>query len=234
MNIPLNRTMVIPPLQNGDRLTRDEFERRYFAMPDVNKAELIEGEVYMPSPVKNEFHGEPHSLITCWVVTYRGHTPGLGTGDNSTVRLDWENEPQPDVLMFVKPDHGGRIAIDADGYISGMPELVVEVSASTASIDLGRKRTVYQHHQVLEYIVWRVYDDAIDWFVFRDGDYTLLKADAVGVVKSVAFPGLWLDIPAMLQQDVAKVLAVLNEGLASPEHVAFVAKQKAAFNPAAA
>ena len=41
----------ILPLEHGDHLTREEFERRYEAMPHVRKAELIEGVVYMPSPV---------------------------------------------------------------------------------------------------------------------------------------------------------------------------------------
>lgn len=226
MNMPLHTSLRVLPLQNGDRLTREEFERRYFAMPHVNKAELIEGIVYMPSPVNHEFHSGPHADLVWWTTSYRVHTPGLDSGDNATVRLDLDNEAQPDVLIFIKPNHGGRIELDK-GYITGSPELVAEVSASTASIDLNMKLTAYQRNNVLEYIVWRVYDEAIDWFVMRDGYFAPLVPDTQGILKSETFPGLWLDVAAMLQRDLEKVLVVLNQGLASPEHVAFIASLNA-------
>jgi hypothetical protein len=137
MNMPLGRVPRVPPLQSGDRLTREEFERRYHTMPHVKKAELIEGEVYMPSPVSQGFHGGPHGDAVTWAGVYRSSTPGVDLGDNPTVRLD--NEPQPDVILFIKPDHGSRVSIDAQGYITGAPEFVFEVSASTVSIDLGKR-----------------------------------------------------------------------------------------------
>ena len=230
MNMPLQTSLRVPPLENGDRLTRDEFERRYFAMPQITKAQLIEGEVHLPSPVNYESHGEPHIMIATWLANFRAYTPGLRVGDNATVRLDMDNEPQPDVLMFIDPNYGGRIELE-EGYISGAPELVAEVSASTVSIDLGKKFTVYRRSNVLEYIVWRVYDGAVDWFVMRDGEFAPLVPDTSGVLKCVNVPGLWLDVAAMLRRDLAAVLAVLNQGLASPEHADYVAKLQAAFKP---
>ena len=128
----------IPPLENGDRLTRAEFERRYDAMPGVKKAELIEGEVFMPSPVRQRFHGRQHSHLNFWLCAYEGRTTGVEVGDNSTVRLDLDNMPQPDCLLFVQPEHGGRVRIGEDGYIEGAPDLVAEVAASSASYDLGK------------------------------------------------------------------------------------------------
>ena len=83
----------IPPLENGDRLTRPEFERRYEAMPHLKKAELIEGVVYVPSPVRYEGHGRQHSALNTWLGVYMASTPGIGIGDNTTVRLDLDNEP---------------------------------------------------------------------------------------------------------------------------------------------
>jgi len=221
MSAPTRPARKIPPLQSGDRLTRDEFERRYHAMPGVKKAELIEGEVYIPSPVSHEFHGGPHTDATSWLGVYRASTPGVDAGDNSTVRLDTDNEPQPDVLLFIQPDRAGRVTLD-DGYITGAPELVFEVSASTASLDLGKKLNVYRRNQVSEYVVWRVYDDAIDWFVLRDAQFDRLAPDpADGLYKSETFPGLWLDAAALARRDLAAVLAALARGLASPEHAAF-------------
>ncbi|MDB5310069.1 MAG: hypothetical protein JWO38_4271 [Gemmataceae bacterium] len=225
MTITMTPISAIPPLQNGDQLTRDEFERRYHAMPGLKWAELIEGVVYMPSPVSHEFHGGPHVDVAAWLGVYRASTPGADAGDNSTVRLDTDNEPQTDVILFVRPDHGGRVVIDHDGYIAGSPDLVAEVSASSASLDLNKKLHAYRRNRVTEYLVWRVYDAAVDWFVFRDGRFDQLPPDpADGLMKSEAFPGLWLDPAALVRRDLGGVLAALTRGLGSSAHAAFVAR----------
>jgi hypothetical protein len=211
-------------LQNGDRLTRDEFERRYEAMPDLKKAELIEGEVYMPSPVSVGQHGAPHADLMWWLGHYRVFTPGVRVADNSTVRLDLDNEPQPDGLLFIEPALAGQAKLDPAGYIEGAPEWVGEISASSVSIDLNKKFHVYRRHGVREYAVWRVQDGAIDWFVNRKGQFDRLQQDAAGIYRSEVFPGLWLDAPAMIRGDMATVLEKLQEGIDSPEHAAFVSK----------
>jgi Uma2 family endonuclease len=126
-------------LRAGDRLTRDEFERRYAAMPTVKKAELIEGVVYMGSPVRYEQHGAPEQALAAWLSFYRAVTPGLGAAGNTTLRLDLDNEPQPDLLLRIPERVGGRSRVTADGYLEGAPELVVEVAASSTSYDLHQK-----------------------------------------------------------------------------------------------
>jgi len=130
----------VPPLENGDRLTRDEFERRYAAMPHVEKAELLEGIVHMPSPVRFEQHAGPQAHLIGWLFHYVVPTPAVRVGGNATVRMDLDNEPQPDAVLFVEPAHGGSVRISEDGYIEGAPELVAEVAASTVSIDLHVQR----------------------------------------------------------------------------------------------
>ena len=215
----------IPPLVAGDRLTRAEFERRYKAMPEVKKAELIEGVVYIPSPVKHKDHASPHFDLVTWLGVYRSMTPGIEGGDNGTLRLDLDNEPQPDGYLFVQPEYGGRVRI-GEGYVEGSPELVVEVSASSVSYDLHDKLNAYRRNGVQEYVVWRVRDKAIDWFVLRSGRYQPLVPTPEGLYVSEVFPGLWLDPAALLRGDLAKALDVLRQGLASPEHAAFVAKLK--------
>jgi Uma2 family endonuclease len=214
----------IPPLENGDRLTRDEFERRYNAMPHLKKAELIGGVVYMPSPVRQRYHGRQHSHLNCWLAVYEGSTPGVEVGDNSTVRLDLENEPQPDCLLFIQPEHGGRVQIGEDGYIEGAPDLVAEVAASSVSYDLGKKLEAYAANGVREYVVWRVRDRAIDWYVNRGGGFERILPDADGILRSEVFAGLRLDPEALLRADLNTVLAVLQRGLDSPEHAEFVAR----------
>jgi Uma2 family endonuclease len=214
----------IPPLENGDRLTRPEFERRYAAMPHLKKAELIEGVVYVPSPVRYEGHGRQHTDLNGWLAVYRASTPGVEGADNTTVRLDLDNEPQPDVLLRVV--EGGQSQVAADGFLDGAPELVAEIASSSTAYDLHQKLNIYRRHGVREYIVWQTLDNVIDWFVLREGRYERLSPDTAGVYKSEVFPGLWLDGTAMTHGDLATVLKVLGEGLATPEHQEFVARMK--------
>jgi Uma2 family endonuclease len=213
---------AIPPLEQGDRLTRVEFERRYEAMPELKKAELIEGRVYMPSPVKPP-HGRPHARMTTWLGLYEAATPGVASSTNTTVRFDEDNEPQPDVLLAIEPSYGGHSHVDEDGYLSGSPELLVEIASTTVSYDLQDKFHAYRRQGVREYLVWRVRDAEIDWFQLVEGRYVPLPCDASGILKSVVFPGLWLDAAATLNGDLSRVFAVLQDGTTSPEHASFVA-----------
>jgi Uma2 family endonuclease len=212
----------IPPLQAGARLTRDEFERRYEAMPHLKKAELIQGVVYMPSPLRYNKHSRPHAHIVGWLFVYCAATPGIELGDNATVRLQGDNEPQPDAFLRINEALGGSSRIDDDDYIEGAPELIVEVAGSSADYDLGEKREVYQRHGVQEYVVWRTEDEAIDWFRLVDGAYFPVTPDADGVISSRVFPGLRLTVSALLDGNLAEVLAELHKGLETAEHTAFV------------
>jgi len=209
-------------LENGDRLTRAEFERRYDAMPHLKKAELIEGVVYVPSPVRHRQHGSPHAHLIGWLFQYAANTPGVEIGDNSSVRLDLDNEPQPDALLFIDPACGGQVRISTDGIIEGAPELVAEVASSSVSYDLHAKLHVYRRNGVLEYMVWRVLEREIDWFVLRAGQYERLPVDGQGLLRSQVFAGLWLDPAALIRSDLATVLTIVQHGLANPEHEAFV------------
>jgi Uma2 family endonuclease len=211
----------IPPLVAGDRLTRDEFERRYWSMPHVKKAELIEGVVDMPAPVSLEGHGSPHLDLVTWLGVYRSRTPGVQGGDNTTVHLDSHSEPQPDAFLRILPECGGQ-SRTANDYVEGAPELVAEIAASSASYDLHDKLSAYCRSGVKEYIVWRTWDRAIDWFVLRGERYQPAGIEENGWHKSEVFSGLWLDPAALLRGEVGEVLAVLQKGLDSPEHAQFV------------
>jgi len=215
------------PLEQGDHLSQEEFMRRYEAMPELKKAELINGKVYMASPVRFDRHGEQHGCFAIWLGIYRISTPGVRMGDNATIRLDGDEVPQPDVLLMIDTPTGsespiGSATIRADGYLAGGPELVAEVSASSASYDLREKKETYRLNGVQEYIVWSVYDQKLSWFRLEAGEYALLNPDDDGIIRSRVFPGLWLDVGALLKDDMAAVLTVLQQGLASEEHTAFV------------
>jgi len=221
---PVDGTPLIPPLQEGDRLTRDEFERRYDAMPHLKKAELIEGVVHVPSPVRQRRHSAPHSSLVGWLFLYRARTPGVELGDNPSVRLDLGNMPQPDAVLFVQPESRGQVKIDADDYINGAPDLVAEVSASSESYDLHEKLQAYQRNGVREYLVWRVLKRQVDWFVLHEGGYERLAPAEDGTLRSTVFPGLWLDPTALMRDDFDTLLDVLQRGLDSPEHAGFAAR----------
>ncbi len=212
------------PLENGDRLTRCEFERRYTARPDIRKAELIEGVVHVPSPVRARGHAGPVGVVTTWLVTYGASTPGVSVLADATVRLDRDNEPQPDVLLRIESEASGQSRLSADDYVEGPPELIVEVAASSAAYDLHDKLRVYRRNGVLEYVVWRVHDRAVDWFVLTDDEYRPQVPDAHGVLHSPNFPGLRLAVDALLAGDVTGVLSALQAGLGTPEHAAFAAR----------
>ena len=218
----------IPPLENGDHLTRAEFERRYDATPGLTKAELIEGIVYMAPPVSHVGHSKPHSYITTWLCTYHAATPGTSPGDNGSIRMDTENMPQPDAALFILPPFGKQAWVNQDDYVEGAPELIIEVSSSSASFDLHRKRAAYLRNGVREYIVWRTFDKALDYFILRGSEYVRHSPDDQGRYKSIIFPGLWLDSLNLLKGDLATVLKFVQEGIASPEHAEFVAKLQSA------
>lgn len=233
MAIKINTARVIsvgtispapPPLESGDHLRRAEFERRYEMMPWVKKAELIEGMVYMGSPVRNRSHGKPHGMTIGWLAMYIAATPGVELADNATVRLDLDNEPQPDALLRIEPEAGGHSRVSEDDYIEGPPELVVEIAASSASYDLHDKLHAYRRNMIQEYIVWRIYDQQIDWWELHEGEYQHLTPDENGNIHSRVFPGLCLNVPALLKGDLAGVLATQQSMLNNEEHTAFVAR----------
>ena len=212
-------------------------------MPEQKKAELIEGRVYMASLVRI-IHGQPHAYIMGWLAVYHAATPGTQFADNTTVRLDTDNEPQPDALLRIE---GGQSQIDVDDYVRGAPELIVEIAASSASYDLQEKLQVYRRNGVQEYLVWQVSDkpngqgecpdrrlattgDAsasraslriFDWFRLQEGEYIKLQPDE-NIIKSEVFPGLWLALDAVLNYDLAEVFRTLQQGLDTIEHQEFI------------
>ncbi|MDZ7955659.1 Uma2 family endonuclease [Nostoc sp. DedQUE09] len=216
---------TIPPLENGDKLTRYEFERRYNATPNLKKAELTEGIVYiMPAALRFRSHGQPHGWIIGWLVTYEAATSGVALGVEPTIRLDLDNEPQPNAVLLIEPEAGGQTRLSEDDYIEGAPELVVEIAASSAAIDLHGKKQAYRRNGVKEYIVWQVLDQKLTWFSLEQGEYLELVPDNEGVLRSRVFPGLWLATTELLAGNMQGVLKVLQAGLQSAEHRDFIQK----------
>ena len=221
-----------PPLRDGDRLGAEEFLRRYRAMPEDFRAELIDGKVCVPMPVRRSVHGQPVNTLSMWAGVYAAATPGTDAATDATTRLGPRDVPQPDVMLRVSPGYGGQTADTPDDLVAGAPELVAEVSASSVRADAGAKRAAYLAAGVREYLVWRTEDGELDWLARRgdgaDARFEPLPAGADGVIESEAFPGLRLDRPALLRGDAAAVLTVLTAGLASPAHAAFAAELAAA------
>ncbi|BAY32904.1 hypothetical protein NIES2107_47980 [Nostoc carneum NIES-2107] len=215
---------LIPPLENGDRLSRHEFERRYQAMPNHKKAELIEGVVYLASPLRFERHAEPHGKIVVWLGTYQISTPGIKLGIEPTVRLDQDNEPQPDAVLFIDQSLGGQSRLTEDDYIEGAPELVIEIAASSAAYDLHDKKKAYRRNGIQEYIVWQILENKLDWFRLSESEYVPLEPNADGILQSQVMPGLWLAASALLAGNMSQVMTVLQAGLSSPEHTEFVTR----------
>lgn len=201
---------AVPPLENGDMLTLSEFLRRYEDMHDINKAELLEGVTHMPSPVRIDQHAKPDGLVHTWLGVFAVEN-NLEFYPNATLLLDTENSFQPDAILCTKPRVGGRCWLNQKGYLCGAPELVVEVAASSVSIDLRDKLRVYRRAGVSEYIVWRTQDREVDWFVLEDGQYVKLTPDRGHKLRSRVFAGLVLEVKALLAHDGARVIAALRK-----------------------
>jgi Uma2 family endonuclease len=214
----------IPPLENGDRLTREEFHRRYEAMPENVKAELIKGIVYMSSPVRAERHSQPHANMMSFLGYYRMSTPGVILEDNVTYIVNEYYEPQPDAVLRIGESRGGKSWLNDRDYLEGAPELIVEIASSTASYDLHDKLEIYEQRGVQEYIVWRVLDEQIDWFNLENGKYRKFIASRQKIIESKIFPGLRLNVAAMLADDMQKVLRDLQKGLSSKKYKEFAAR----------
>ncbi len=223
VEIPVQPRFQVP-LENGAHLSAAEFLRRYEAMPEVKKAELINGIVYMGSPVRTPQHGQPDNLIQTWLGTYCIATPGTEAAANATVRLGPDDVSQPDGFLRIKTECGGATRLDAKGYLQGPPELVVEVAASSVSLDAREQLATYRRAGVREYLVWRTEDEAVDWWALEDDEFCPLPPCPKSLLRSRIFPGLWLDIRALLTGDGRRLLNKLQEGLAAAEHAAFVSQ----------
>lgn len=178
----------------------------------------------MPAALRFRSHGQPHGWILTCLGTYEAATPGVALGIEPTVRLDLDNEPQPDVVLLIEPEAGGQTRLSEDDYIEGAPELVVEIAASSAAIDLHGKKQAYRRNGVKEYIVWQVLDQKLTWFSLEQGEYLELVPDNEGVLRSRVFPGLWLAATELLAGNMQGVLKVLQAGLQSAEHEDFIKK----------
>ena len=199
-------TIEIPPLNSGDNLTVEEFDRRWDLHPEIKRAELINGIVYLELSVYPP-HASNHSHANVWLGVYAAGHPGLSTYTDATVRFDDESVMQPDVLL--RRMERGR-SLEAKNGILGSPELAMEVSYSSAAYDLHQKFDAYERNGVGEYIVWQLHENRLDWFVLRNGRYERLAPDAEGIIESVQFPGLRLNVPMLLAGDIAGVLKALT------------------------
>lgn len=223
------------PIEDGEHLTADELIRRWEALPEEWRAkhkhvELLEGVVRMSPPISIGFHGVPQFSFMSFLGIYAWATPGVLGSGNASVILNDKNMPEPDAFIAVDPKCGGHMRLDEKGYVHGAPELVAEIASSSVEHDLITKKELYRKFGVIEYVVWRTKGSAIDWFILRNDQYEPLAPDQ-GVLRSKVFPGLWLAADALIASDYARVNQVLQQGLASTEHAAFVeqlAKNKSA------
>lgn len=215
----------VPLLANGDRMSQPEFHRRYEACPAHEKFELIGGTVYMASPLRRP-HGAYHVQLSGVLFLYQGGTPGVEVLDNTTVILGEESEPQPDLALRIAAECGGQSRVNEEEYLEGPPELLAEVAYSSRAIDMNQKRQDYERAGVLEYLVLSIEGPELHWFHFPSGDR--VRPNRSGVSRSLVFPGLWVHVPALLAQDGPRLIEVLQQGLASRPHAAFVRRVQAA------
>ena len=207
----------------GDNLTRQEFIRIWEHLPNLKQAELINGVVYMPSPV-----GLPHGIVTSqisfWLSTYGMATPFCQNASNVTWFMQ-DSAPQPNEFLRLLPEVGGQ-SKSGDKFPTGPPELAAGVASSSVAYDLHQKLNLYREAGVQEYLVVVIRKPALHWFQRVGTNYERMNPDDAGIIRSQVFPGLWLNSVALLNDDRQSVMATLQEGLRSPEHAEFVARLK--------
>jgi Uma2 family endonuclease len=219
---PVSPPISPAPLLEGDCLTSAEFMRRWEEMPDLKHAELIDGIVYMPSPVSRH-HDGCHIVLAAWLSNYATVTPGCFPGIEATWLMDERQVPQPDLTLRILAEYGGQSGV-AGPYHSGAPELIVEVAVSSYSRDFGAKKRLYERMGVREYIVALPGEKKLFWFVRSPSGVLPLAADPDGIYRSECIPGLWLDAAALWNLDLSGINAMLQQGLASPEHSTFASQ----------
>jgi hypothetical protein len=221
------KSKTLPPLMAGQRLDQPTFHERYEAMPPGTWAELVGGVVYTPSPLRDD-HGGADNNISGWLFNYKRLTPGLRSADNATVKLNKAGETQPDNQLRIPAELGGQSTIDDEGYIRGAPELIVEIARSSRAYDLGAKKNDYERAGVREYVVVELDPNLVHWFIRRGSHFENLVPGPDGVLRSEVFPGLWLDPHALFAEDLDRLIAVLDQGLSTPQHAAFAAEMASA------
>jgi len=211
------------PFGPGDRLTLKEFLEAWESAPELKFAELLDGVVHMPSPVSME-HGNYDYMVHGWGYHYQSRCPMVQGAVNGTW-LMLQSAPQPDFALRLLPEFGGQVQ-NEHGLAAGVPELIVEVTRSSRTYDLGPKLSLYERARVPEYLAAIVQERRLEWRVLREGRYEMLQPDANGVYKSNIFPGLWLSEAAFWRLDIPGVLATLEQGLQSPEFAGFQAQSR--------
>lgn len=209
-----------PLLRDGDHLTSEEFLRRWEAMPDLKHAELIDGIVYLPSPVSRK-HSRLHFPLSGWLAQYATATPGCEGGIEATWLMGNKNVPQPDLALLIDPGCGGQAAVKGE-YFAGAPELIVEIAVSSRARDLGEKLTLYERMGVREYVVAVAAESKLVWNELTATGFQPIAPDRDGIFRSRCFPGLWLDANALWPIDLPQIAAVLQQGINTQEHTDFV------------
>jgi Uma2 family endonuclease len=177
----------------------------------------------MPPPMRSD-HGNTSRIVALWMGQYQWKTLGVKGADGATVKLDLQGELQADHLLRISAELGGQTRVDEQGYLTGAPEMVVEIARSSRLYDLNQKKADYERVGVREYVVVELKPDRVHWFIRRGKRFQVLRPDRGGIYRSEVFPGLWLDAQALDAEELDRLMEVLNQGLASPEHVDFAAK----------
>lgn len=198
-----------PMLENGACMTREEFDTVTALHPEVKRAERIDGKVYLQMAV-SQLHARAHALIIAWLSAYWARHADCEVLAEGTARLGADSDPQPDAMLRRTTLGSSGVEAGIAGMVVGPPELIVEVSASSASYDLFEKKALYLRNGVLEYVVWQLYEQRLDWFRLEGSEYVPQAPDESGVFESRVFPGLRLPIAALLAGDVAAVMSAVR------------------------
>jgi Uma2 family endonuclease len=210
---PKTLSKPLPIMHNGDHMKQPEFHFAYSSMPENYRAELIGGVVFEPSPVSYS-HARNDNMFHDLITQYAKKSKLAEVAPNATVILSEDDEVQPDVLLRLPEELGGRSRL-VGKFLEGAPELVAEIAYSSRAIDLHLKKQRYAKAGVIEYLVFCIEPKKLHWFRLQEEKG--IKRNGDGTFCSKVFPGLWINEPALIEANSERADEILAEGLNSEE-----------------
>lgn len=164
--------------------------------------------------------GELASSVSYWLCQYRRSTPCVESLGRVSIFLDPTTEIETTAAMWLTPGADDRPRWQR---CEGVPELLVEVTATVHNKVFRRRLRVYEQSEIHELLV--VTGDPRDTALYarENGRFARVSPADDGSYRSRVFPGLWLDPSALFSDEWNEMAACLDRGMATEEHAAFVA-----------
>ena len=174
----------------------------YALVPDRQKADLLDGVIYVASP--DTYHGDQYTNFLARLLAGFCEARDLGKvfGSRFAFRLSPHRCPEPDVAVVL----ASRLHLVDDHGMTGGPDVAVEVvSRDSRTRDYRDKRRIYEESGVSEYWLVDPIKGRADFLVLEAGKYQSAVLDDGSIFRSRVLPGFFLDGRWLFGEDLPKV-----------------------------